>query len=428
MSLTRRELLRAGLLGGVSWTFGPLLPRVWADQKTYVSREGPARGVIQIFLGGGLAQQDSFDPKPHAPLEYRGKTRAIGTALDGLQVSSLLKETAKVADKLAVCRAMTHNEAAHERGTHNMFTGYRPSPALSYPSIGSVVAHEFGPRGGLPAYVCIPSVPSVYAGSGYLSTAYAPFALGSDPAKKDFKVRDLDLPKGVDAARFARRRELLDLVDGPFREREQADALRAIESFYEQAYALLDDPAARAAFDLSQESKETKQRYGETADGQRLLLARRLVEAGVRYVVVGLNGWDHHDEIFPKLEQKLPPLDKAFAALVGDLDGRGLLDETLVLLTSEFGRTPKLNQTNGRDHWPKVFSTVLAGAGIKRGVVHGSSDATAAEPEEGELTVMDWATTVYHQLGIVADKELMAPGDRPVEIVDGGQVVQELLA
>lgn len=430
---SRRDLLALGLkgsLGAAAWAFFPKLAR--ADQKTYPSREGKAKRVIQIFLPGGLAHQDSFDVKPFAPLEYRGETSPLPTKVDGLVFSSHLKHTAAIADRLCVIRSMTHSEAAHERGVHNMFTGYAPSPALRFPSFGSVIAHELGPRDDLPPYVCIPNLPNQFAGSGYLSTAYGPFSLGADPASKGFKVRDLNLAKGVDRKRFQRRRELLDLVNAKFGQafpkESVPDALRATDSFYERAYALLDSPKARKAFDLAKEPKALRDRYGRNQAGQRLILARRLAEAGVRWTTVTYGSWDHHDKIREGLTKQLPPFDQAYAALIQDLESRGLLDSTLVLVTSEFGRTPKINATGGRDHWPKVFSTVLCGGGVKRGLAYGRSDDTSAEPADDPMSVADWATTVYHLAGITADKELMAPGARPVEIVNGGRVCQELLA
>ena len=322
---------------------------------------------------------------------------------------------------------MAHGEAAHERGTHNMFTGYRPSPALEYPSIGSVVSHELGPRNNLPPYVCIPSVPNTFANSGYLSSAYGPFALGNDPARKGFKVRDLALPSGVDDKRFSRRRSLLETVDYHFKSLEESDALASMDAFYQHAYAMISSQKAREAFNLEAEDQKVKERYGVNAPGQRMLLARRLVEAGVRFVSMTAGGWDHHDNIKGGIENNLPPVDKAIATLINDLDERGLLDSTMVLLTSEFGRTPKINSTAGRDHWPRVFSVMVAGGGAKRGLIHGSSDALGGEPEEDQVTVEDLAQTVYNQLGITGDKELMAPGDRPVEIVDGGRVLDEIL-
>jgi len=309
-----------------------------------------------------------------------------------------------------------------------MFTGYRPSPALAYPSIGSVVSHEFGSRENLPPYVCIPKVPNEFAGSGYLSSSYGPFGLGGDPAKGDFKVKDLTLPNGITEDRFNKRRSLLNTVDDHFRQMEKSDALSSMDNFYNDAYSLISSKEAREAFDMKKESDKTKERYGKNEAGQRMLLSRRLVESGVRFVSMTYGGWDMHADIEKGFQKQGPELDKAFATLISDLDERGLLDSTLVMMTSEFGRTPKINKTNGRDHYPRVFSIALAGGGITRGQVYGSSDAFATAPEENPLSVEDLATTVYDRLGIVADKELMAPGDRPIEIVDGGKVVKELLA
>ena len=322
---------------------------------------------------------------------------------------------------------MTHGEAAHERGTHNMFTGYRPSPALKYPSIGSVVSHEFGSRKNLPPYVCIPNVPNEHAGSGYLSSAFGPFGLGSDPASGNFSVRDLALPKGISPERFERRKGILKVVDDHFRKLESSDALDAMDEFYQGAYKLVSSQEAREAFALDKEPAKVRDQYGRNQAGQRMLLARRLVEAGVRFVSLTYGGWDHHNDIKNGFGRQAPALDKAYATLIRDLDNRGLLKSTLVMVSSEFGRTPKVNKNNGRDHWPRVFSVLLAGGGIKEGQVYGASNAFASEPEEDPLTVEDLTTTVYNQLGIVGDKELMAPGDRPIEIVNGGNVVKALL-
>jgi hypothetical protein len=334
---------------------------------------------------------------------------------------------AKIANKTVVCRSMTHGEAAHERGTHNMFTGYRPSPALQYPSMGSVVAHEFGPRNNLPPYVLIPSLPTPYAGTGYLSSSYAGFSLGADPANEGFRVQDLALAGGVDDTRFTRRQKLLDVVNEHFKQREKSDSMEAVDTFYQRAYGLIGSPAAREAFDISKEDPAVREAYGRNQAGSRMLLARRLVEAGVRFVTLTYGGWDHHDNIAGAMRGQVPPFDQGLATLINDLDSRGLLDSTLVCVASEFGRTPKINATAGRDHWPKVFSLLMAGGGLKRGLAWGTSDATASEPDQDPLTVEDWATTVYHMLGIVADKELMAPGNRPIEIVDGGKVLKDLL-
>jgi hypothetical protein len=374
-----------------------------------------------------MSAQESFDPKPFAPVEYRGPLGTVKTSITGEVFSESIPRIASIADKITICRSMTHGEAAHERGVLNMFTGYRPSPAIQYPSFGSVVSHEFGPRNNLPPYVAIPSMPNPFAGSGYLSSAYGPFSLGADPANKNFQVRDLNLPKGIDDARFERRKTMLAAVDSHFRSLEKSDALDAMDSFYQRAYSLISSKSAREAFDVSAEPDAIKDEYGKTTAGMRMLMSRRLVEAGVRFVSMTFGSWDHHAGIAGGFKGQMPQFDRALATLIIDLDRRGLLDSTLVMVTSEFGRTPKINKDNGRDHWPRVFSIVLAGGGIKRGSIYGSSDATGAEPSTDPLSVEDMATTVYNQLGIVADKELMAPGGRPIEIVNGGKVVEELL-
>ncbi|HEY1067320.1 MAG TPA: DUF1501 domain-containing protein, partial [Pirellulales bacterium] len=352
----------------------------------------------------------------------------IATNLPGVVFNENLKQVSQIANKITVIRSMTHGEAAHERGTHNMFTGYRPSPAIQYPSMGAVVAHEFGPRNNLPPYVAIPNVANEFAGTGYLSSSYGAFSLGSDPANNGFTVRDLKLPGDVDDARFATRRKALDAVNDHFHKLEKADSLDAMDSFYQRAYSLISSQQAREAFDINAEKNELRDAYGRNEAGQRMLMARRLVEAGVRFVTLTYGGWDMHDQVKNSMNNQMPKFDQAFAALINDLDSRGLLDSTLVMVSSEFGRTPKINATAGRDHWPKVFSTVLAGGGIKRGQVYGSSNSTASEPEENAVGVEDFATTVYHCMGINADKELMAPGARPIEIVDGGEVRKDLLA
>lgn len=426
---SRRGFLHVGLLGGLGLTLPQFLRmEAKAQQKHYKTREGVAKSVIQIFLPGGLAHQESWDPKPYAPTEYRGPFGTVNTSIKGIKFSQNLKETAKIADKMTIIRSMAHGEAAHERGTHNMFTGYRPSPALAFPSMGSVVSHELGPRNNLPPYVCVPSVPNEFANSGYLSSAFGPFAIGSEPSRGDFKVRDLNLPGDVNEERFNRRRSLLEAVDHHFKSLEESDALDSMDAFYDHAYKLISSQEAREAFNLKAEPEAVRQRYGMNTPGQRMLLARRLVEAGTRFVSLTAGGWDHHDNIKNGIEQNLPPVDQAIATLISDLDERGLLDSTLVMVTSEFGRTPKINGTGGRDHWPRVFSIGLAGGGIHRGLVHGSSDSLAGEPEEDKVGIEDLAQTVYNQLGITGDKELMSPGDRPIEIVDGGRVLDEILA
>ena len=428
--LSRRGFLSVGMLAGTGLTLPALFraEKAMAELKNYQNFEGTAKSIIHIYLPGGMAQQESFDPKPFAPIEYRGEMKQVNTNVAGVQFGETLAKTSQIANRLTVVRSMTHGEAAHERGTHNMFTGYRPSPALQFPSIGSVISHEYGSRKNLPPYVCIPNQPNIYAGSGYLSSAFAPFSLGSDPADGGFKVRDLDLPGGVDDSRFATRRTALDAVNAHFHKKEQSDKIKAMDSFYEGAYNLISSPEAKTAFDLTKEADKLRDEYGRNTAGARMLLARRLVESGVRLVNLTYGGWDMHDNIVNGFRNTMPQFDQAFSRLILDLEERGLLDSTLVMVSSEFGRTPKINGTAGRDHWPKVFSIVLAGGGVKKGYVHGTSNATSSEPEDDALGVEDLFTTVYHCLGIVADKELMAPGDRPIEICDNGKVVQALLA
>lgn len=421
--------MHVGLIGGLGLSLPEFLSmKAHGAQKFYESKEGVAKSVIHIYLPGGMAHQESWDPKPYAPLEYRGPLKSIPTKITGERFGEYFKESAKIADKITVCRSMSHGEAAHERGTHNMFTGYKPSPALQFPSMGSVVSHEFGSRKNLPPYVCVPKVPNEFANSGYLSSSYGPFGLGGDPAADNFSVRDLALPTGITENRFLKRRSMLDTVDDHFRRLEKSDALDSMDKFYQDAYSLISSKEAREAFDINKEDAKLRDQYGRNAAGQRMLLARRLVESGVRFVSLTYGSWDNHANIKTSFEKQGPELDKAFATLISDLDQRGLLDSTLVMMSSEFGRTPKINKTDGRDHWPRVFSVALAGGGITRGQIYGSSDAFATAPEENPLSVEDLATTVYDRLGIVADKELMAPGDRPIEIVDGGKVVKQLIA
>jgi len=429
LNQSRRDFLHVGFAGGIGLTLPQFLQMksAQAELKDYESKEGTAKSVIFIYLPGGAAHQETWDPKPYAPVEYRGPMNSIDTNVSGVRLNEKLVKTAQIMDKLTLCRSMSHGEAAHERGTHNMFTGYRPSPALQFPSMGSVVTHEFGPKNSMPQYVCIPNQPNTFAGTGYLSSSFAPFSVGSDPASNGFKVRDLNLPGGVDTKRFTRRRSILGAVNDHFVTKEKSDSLEAVDTFYKQAYDMVSSKASQEAFDLNKEDAKVRDAYGRNQAGARMLLSRRLVEAGARFITMTYGGWDMHDRIQTGITNSLPSFDQAFSTLISDLSQRGLLDSTLVCICSEFGRTPKINATAGRDHWPKVFSVVMAGGGIKGGSVYGASDAIASEPEDNPLSVMDWATTIYHCMGIVSDKELMAPGDRPIEIVNGGKVIKDLL-
>jgi uncharacterized protein (DUF1501 family) len=425
---SRRGFLQVGVVGALGLSLDQFFRLQARADNPAPAKGAPAQSIIHIYLPGGMAHQESFDPKPLAPIEYRGEMASIKTKLEGVFFNECLKQTAQVADKIAVCRSMTHGEAAHERGTHNMFTGYRPSPAIQFPSFGSVISHEYGPRNDLPPYVCVPSQPNTYAGPGYLSSAFSPFSLNADPASGGFNVQDLKLPGGVDEKRFNSRRVMLEAVNDHFASKEKADGLEAMDTFYQRAYSLISSQKAREAFNINAEPAALRDEYGRHAAGQRFLLAKRLVAAGVRFVSLTYGGWDLHSGIKGGTAGQLPQFDQAFATLVRDLERTGLLDSTLVMVSSEFGRTPKINATAGRDHWPKVFSVVLAGGGIKKGLVYGSSDSTASEPEEDALTVEDLSMTIYHQLGINGEKKLMSPGNRPIDIVREGKVRKELIA
>ena len=416
----RRGFLQAGVLAAIGHNM------TLADIKSHNSVEGTAKSVIFIYLPGGIAAQESFDPKINVPVEYRGSMKPISTNVDGIQLNESLIKTATIADKLTILRSMTHGEAAHERGTHNIFTGYKPSPAIQYPSIGAVVSHEFGSRNSIPAYISIPNQSNEFAGTGYLSSSFGSFDLNSDPASDNFQVKDLALQ--IDAKRFDKRKKALELINSDFiNQNKSADSLMAMNSFYDKAYDLIGNSDTQEAFKLEKESPETRDRYGRNTAGARMLLARRLVEAGARFVTLTYGGWDMHDGIENGIKSQLPAFDQGFASLIQDLSDRGLLSSTLVCVISEFGRTPKINSTAGRDHWPRVFSSVLAGGGIKGGIVYGSSDTTGSEPQNNPVEIHDWATTIYHQMGINADKELMAPGGRPIEIVDFGKIIKDII-
>lgn len=418
--MNRRDFLRVGAAAGIS------LPTMLRSQDAVKAK---ATSVIQIFLPGGIAHQDAWDYKPYGSPEYRGPFAGIKTKIDDVHFGELLQNTAKISDNLTVIRSMTHGEAAHERGVHNMLTGYRPSPALTYPAFGTVINHELGNRNNLPAYVLVPNQFAPENGTGYLSTRFGPFAVGANPEDPSFAVKDLNAPKGFSDQMLSRRRSLLSVVDDHFKTREShVDAVKAMDSFYNDAYNMVSSTQAREAFELSKETDAMRDAYGRNAAGQRLLLARRLVEAGVRMVTVTYGSWDHHSNLKNAFETNMMNFDKAYAMLITDLKQRGLLSSTLVMITSEFGRTPKINGTNGRDHWPRVFSTVLAGGGTKAGYAYGTSDALAAEPETDPVSPGQLAATMYHLMGIDPRKKLMTPDLRPVEIVYVDDPIEKILA
>jgi hypothetical protein len=406
-------------------TAGSVLPSTGGVNR----KEGPAKSVIQIILPGGLAQQESWDPKPEAPIEYRGPLGVVKTKIPGVVFSENLSHTAQVADKITVVRSITGRIPDHAQATYQMFTGYLPTPAILHPSVGAVVSNQFGPRNNLPAYVGVPNVSSA-GGTGYMSSKFGAFELGADPAQKNFQVRDISLPKGITDERFERRRSAREALEDHFRQIESNPTeLDAMGEFYQQAYKLISSPEARKAFSLDGEPEAMTKLYGEykMGIGRQLMLARRLVEAGVRLVTVMYGGWDHHQRIKDAVNDGMPAFDHAFAGLITDLDQRGLLDSTLVMVTSEFGRTPKVNENAGRDHWARVYSYALAGGGVRRGQIYGASNATASEPDRDPVTVEDFLATVYHQIGIDSTDRLLAPGGRPIDIVRDGKVVEGLI-
>jgi hypothetical protein len=429
---SRRDFLKVGVLGGLGLTLGDYFHLMDAQAQEAVALEQvklnpspKAQSAIFIFLAGGMSHIDTFDPKPYAPIEYRGELGSVKTK-NGDVFGGQLPKLAEIADKFSVIRSMTHGEAAHERGTHNMLTGFRPSPAVQYPSFGSVVSHLYGPRQDLPPYIAVPSASDPFFGTGYLSSAYGPFSVGGEPQANEFQVRDLNLPEGVTPERMEQRKGLLAAVDQHFSTLEDGDSLEAMDNYYQRAYALISSQNAREAFDIKSEPEEMRDQYGRNNFGQRLLLARRLVEAGARFVTVYDGGWDNHINIKGALEGKLPSVDLGLSVLLNDLESRGLLETTMVVLATEFGRTVKINTDGGRDHWPKAFSIALAGGGLKGGIIHGETDRTGAEPSKDPVGPEDLAATLFTQLGIDPTGRLMSGGDRPIDIVRHGQVIPTL--
>lgn len=449
--MSRRSAVQAGICGALGLSLGDLLTREGRadesanqafsaiDSKTKLPTK--ALSVIQLHLGGGWPQQESLDPKPEAPVEYRGSFGVTKTK-NGDIFSDNMPRTAAIADKITVVRSLVGRIPDHQQATYHLFTGYTPTAVIDYPQMGSVVSHELGVRGELPPYIAIPNNHSFAGSTGFLSSTYGAFDLNADPGQKGFKVRDFSIPEGVTADRFSRRKSARDIIERQIRELETDPAtLETMDSFYQRAYTLLTSASAQAAFTLDGETEETFQLYGRDVVGlrgpdnqfhpkglaERLILARRLVEAGTRFVTVTYGSWDSHVDVRNNCLDQMPALDHAIAGLVTDLDQRGLLDTTLFWVTSEFGRTPRVNSTNGRDHWARCYSNLLAGGGFARGLIYGASDSTAAEPSREAVVLEDLLFTIYHQLGIDANKELVAFGTRPIEIIKDGKLVKGLV-
>jgi hypothetical protein len=426
--ITRREFLRVGSLSALGLSLTQAL-RLRAAQPA--ARKLP--NCILIWLDGGPSHLDTFDLKPAAPEEVRGPFKPIDSKVPGMQVCEYFGNLAKHTDQVCLIRSMTSELGEHNFGSHYLLTGYKPSPVLDYPSYGSVVAHARPGKHRLPPYIAVPNF-SPYAGNGFLPAACRPFAVGGDPSQPQFKVSDLEGP--VTSARLERRRDFLAGLDQLSRQIEDSSSRKERDAHFEQAYRLILSADARHAFDVSAEKSAVRERYGNQRLGQSCLLARRLVEAGCPFVTVTDATWDHHTNIFRALKEgyaggsngKMIQLDQALTALLEDLEERGLLKETLVVVMGEFGRTPKLNTSAGRDHWPRAFSVLLAGAGIKGGQVVGKSDSRGEAPAERPVTPADLARTIYHLLGIDADMELRTGDGRPVPVNSSGTVVSECLA
>lgn len=449
---SRRQAIQAGVFGALGLSLGDFLRlearAQEAGNKAFsagagANRKAPpkALSVIQLHLGGGMPQQESFDPKPEAPVEYRGSF-GVAKTKHGDVFSDNFPKTSAIADKITVIRSVVGRIPDHQQATYHLFTGYTPTAVIDYPQMGAVVSHELGIRGEVPPYIAIPSNNSFAGGTGFLSSTFGPFDLNADPGQAGFKVRDFSVPQGISGARFDRRRAAREIVEKQIRTMEADPAtLDTMDDFYKRAYGLLTSTRAQSAFTLDGESKETMDLYGRDVTGlrgpdnkfhpkglaERLILARRLVEAGTRFVTVTYGEWDSHVDVRKNCLDQMPALDHAISGLVQDLAQRGMLDSTLFWVTTEFGRTPKVNVTGGRDHWARCYSMLLAGGGFARGLIYGASDATAAEPARDALPLEDLLTTIYHQIGIDADKELVAFGTRPIEIIKDGKLVKGLL-
>src|SRR5688572_12020653 len=421
--VNRREFLRVGALTA----FGLSLPGILRHEAHASAAARKPISAILLWMNGGPSQLDTFDPKPDAPAEIRGEFGSIPTRIPGLRVTEHFPRLAACVDRYSVLRSVTSPDNGHETATHYLLTGYKFTPAIEYPSYGSVVQRELSSGSEMPGYVLLGGYPFGYGGAGYMGGTYNPFTIEGNPANDGFRVRDVSLRGGVPLERVRRRRTLLHALDGFQREVETSE-VRAMDSFQEKAYALVTSPRAKEAFDLSRESPVLRERYGNTNFGQSCLLSRRLIEAGVRFVTVNAGGWDTHQDNFSSLKgARLPEVDLGYSALLEDLHARGLLESTLVIWMGEFGRTPKVNPSAGRDHWAPAMTVCMGGGGLRTGIVVGETNERAEEPKTRPIRVEDIAATIYHAFGIDASKEYMTPQNRPVRINYDGEPVRELL-
>ncbi len=429
---SRREILRIGSLAFLGLGLDDWF-RLRAAAGGQAAQSAKVKNCILIWLAGGPSHLDTFDPKPAAAADVRGEFKPIDTSVPGLKISEVFPNLAKVMNQVTLIRSMTSPESDHDRASHHLLTGYRPSPALVYPGYGSIVSKtRERARGALPPYVAVPD-PPIFASSGYLSPAYDPFSVSSDPNTPGFRVRNLTPPDRLTLARLMRRRDMVRKLDVFSQDVPATPLTSSRDQFNESAYSLLTSSAAQAAFKIGDESASTRDRYGRTTFGQSCLLARRLIEAGVSFITLNDRGtrqlgWDTHVQNFRTIKDTLaPPLDKGVSALLGDLADRGLLDHTLVVMMGEFGRTPKINRNAGRDHHGRANSVLMFGAGMPAGLVLGRTDASGDLPAERPVTPADLASVLYQRLGIDPDTKYEAPDGRPIRLVDFANPPRELL-
>lgn len=428
---SRRDFINAGSLGFLGLTLSEYLSA--ASEKAPAGAK--ANSVILFWLEGGPSHIDTWDPKPNSNF------KPISTNVAGIQVSELLPKMAKKMDKFALVRSMHTRGTDHPQATHYVVTGHEINPAMQFPSFGSIITKELGPRNAVPAHVLVPKWDrgrqyEDYFRASFIGGDYDPMCI-PDPSRPGFEVTDLSLPKSVSEASVESRSAFLSAVDRRYRRLNETADHANLDTFTSQAWKMILTPAVRDAFDLSKEPEKLKERYGKDSVGQSLLLARRLVEAGSRFVTAAgyhSNSWDTHSNNDTSHRDRLsPPLDRSLTALVDDLEERGLLSTTLVIAMGEFGRTPMINPNLGRDHWPNCWSLALAGGGIKTGQVVGSSDEKGYNVASRVVTMGDLYATIYKLLGIDWRKEYMSPIGRPVKIANSledrtGEPVTELIA
>lgn len=431
--LNRRDCLRLGLTTVLGGGLATALRARASDGKNITAQ---AKSCILIWMDGGPTHYETFDPKPEAPVEFRGEFRTAATKTPGVFLSEHMTKLAALYDKIAVVRSIRHDQGNHGAGNHYMMTGAPPRIPVGcgafvsfHPSLGSVVAHEKPAPPGLPSYFSMPSM-SRSGGPNFLGAKYAPFVVDGDPNNAGFRVRDVALPGGITAGRFADRADLRSDVDRfqRFLDKTAGDPAVALDEHYLQAADLMRSKQAQAAFDIAQEPTAIRDRYGRNGFGQRALLARRLVEAGVPFITLYDGGWDHHTKLFETLRKRLPNWDQTVSALIADLRDRGLLDSTLVIALGEFGRTPQINKDSGRDHWSNAMSVLFAGGKTPGGQVVGATDKKGFAAIERVLSPENFASTIYAKLGIDPNKMLYTPQGRPAHIVSDPEPIKELMA